>query len=144
MTYKTKLKIVELEKNDYHTLINGSVCGHPLRIVIDTGASRSCMDVEFAKEILPELQTAHHDGVSAGIGGNDFEVQTTDVPNLKIGRYLMETYNDIALINFSYINEAYQRLHKKPIQMILGNDFFVEHKAVINYQDNQLYFTIEK
>lgn len=144
MTYRTKLEIVELEENDYHTLINGSVCGHPIRIVIDTGASRSCMDVEFANQVLPQLQTEHHDGVSAGIGGNDFEVQTTDVPNLKIGRYLMETYHDIALINFTYINEAYRKLNKEPIQMILGNDFFIEHQAIINYRYNVLYFTVEK
>lgn len=138
--YKAKLNIVELEQGDYHTLVKGSVSGMPIRVVLDTGASHSCVDSNFVKERLPELVTSLHDGVTAGIGGDDFEVRIADIPDFKIGRYHLDFYKNIALIDFSYINIAYQRLRKKPIQMILGNDFFVTHRAVIDYNENMIYF----
>ena len=53
-------------------------------------------------------------------------------------------YPNMALIDFTYINQAYHRLRKKPLQMILGNDFFVKNRAVINYEDGYLYFTVDK
>ncbi len=138
--YKTTLNIVELEKGDFHTLIKGAIAGQAIRIVLDTGASHSCMDMAFAKTILPELQTEEHNGVTAGIGGDDFEVRVANIPDFKIGRFKLNSYNNMALIDFSYINQAYSRLHKKPIQMILGNDFLVEHKAIVDYQARSLFF----
>lgn len=144
MQYKVKIHILELERGDYHTLVNGSVAGHRIRIVLDTGASHSCMDQGFARQILPALQTAQHEGVTAGIGGDDFEVQIADVPDFRIGRFHLPFYPNMALIDFTYINQAYHRLRKKPLQMILGNDFFVKNHAVINYEEGLLYFTVDK
>lgn len=138
--YKSKLNIVQLETGEFHTLIQGSVAGQKIRIVLDTGASHTCMDVTYATNVLPQLQTEIHDGVTAGIGGDDFEVRIADVPDFKIGRFHCDCYENMALLDFSYINLAYQRLHRKPVQMILGNDFLVRHKAVIDYQNNMLYF----
>lgn len=135
---------MQLEKGDYHTLINGSVAGVRARIVLDTGASHSCMDASFAREIFPELQATEHEGVTAGIGGDDFQVRVADIPDFRIGRYKRPLFKDMALLDFAYINMAYVRLNKKPVQMILGNDFFVQNHAVINYEDGCLYFTIEK
>jgi len=144
MKYKVKIHIMELERGDYHTLVNGSVAGHRIRIVLDTGASHSCMDQGFAKQILPALQTEQHEGVTAGIGGDDFDVQIADMPNFRMGRYYTPLYQNMALIDFTYINQAYHQLHKKPVQMILGNDFFVHHNAIIHYEEGYLYFTVEK
>mgnify|MGYP002625260780 CR=1 FL=1 len=45
--YKVSLKILELEKGDYHTLLKGSVGGCRLRIVLDTGA-----DLRSVQELL--------------------------------------------------------------------------------------------
>lgn len=142
--YSVKLHVLQLEEGDYHTLISGSIAGHSARIVLDTGASHSCLDINFAKLILPELQTEEHEGVTAGIGGDDFDVLVADVPNLRIGRYRMPLFQNMALLDFSYINMAYVRLNKKPVQMILGNDFFVRNHAVINYEEGFLHFTIDK
>lgn len=138
--YRTKLNIVELEQGDFHTLVNGRVAGKAVRMVLDTGASRSCMDMAYVAEMLPQLQTFVHEGVTAGIGGDDFEVRTANVPDFRIGRFRLDCYETMALLDFSYINLAYQRLHRKPVQVILGNDFLVHHKAVIDYANKTLLF----
>ena len=138
--YKSSLKIIELEKGDYHTLLNGSVAGKKIRIVLDTGASHSCVDKHFVDQMLPELQMEANEGVNAGIGGSGFEVLVADLPDFKLGRFRKNLLENVAVIDFTHINTAYQTLKQKPVQMILGNDFCVNHKAVIDYGKNSLFF----
>ena len=138
--YKTPIKILQLEKGDYHTLLNGSVAGQKVRIVLDTGASHSCIDKLFVNQIFPNLVMENNDGVNAGIGGSDFEVLIADLPDFKLGRFRQSLLKNIAVIDFTHINNAYKTLHRKPIQMILGNDFCVMHKAVIDYENHKLFF----
>ncbi len=138
--YKSSLKVIELEKGDYHTLLNGSVAGKKIRIVLDTGASHSCVDKHFVDQMLPELQMEANEGVNAGIGGSGFEVLVADLPDFKLGRFRKNLLENVAVIDFTHINTAYQTLKQKPVQMILGNDFCVNHKAVIDYGKNSLFF----
>ena len=137
--YKSSLKILELEPGDYHTLLNGSVGGHRVRIVLDTGASHSCIDKLFVNQVFPEMNLERNEGVNAGIASTGFEVLVADLPDVRIGRFHLKTFPNTAVIDFSHINGAYRMLHRKPVQMILGNDFCVKHKAVIDY-DRKLFF----
>ena len=134
------MKILRLEKGDYHTLLNGSVGGHKIRIVLDTGASHSCIDKQFVYQVFPDLNLESNEGVNAGIGGIGFEVMVTDLPDFRLGRYRQKVLQNVAVIDFTHINAAYQFLHRKPVQMILGNDFCVNHKAVIDYETNRFFF----
>ena len=134
------MKVLELEKGDFHTLLKGSAGGHPLRIVLDTGASHSCIDKTFVLELFPEMGMERNEGVNASIGGCGFEVLVADLPDFRIGHFRQETLPNTAVIDFTHINTAYQTLHKKPVQMILGNDFCIRHRAVIDYGNNRLCF----
>ena len=138
--YKSSFKILELEQGDYHTLLNGSVAGVKIRIVLDTGASHSCIDKQFINQIFPDREMEKNEGVNAGIGGSDFEVLVTDLPDFKIGHYHQKLMENIAVIDFTHINMAYEALNHKPVQMILGNDFCVNHKAVIDYEQKLFIF----
>ena len=142
MTYKSPLRILQLEAGDYHTLLNGSVAGEKIRIVLDTGASHSCIDKHFVNQLFPDKEMEKNDGVNAGIGGSDFEVLVTDLPDFKIGHYHQKVMQNVAVIDFTHINMAYKALHLKPVQMILGNDFCVNHQAIIDYE--QKLFTFQK
>lgn len=138
--YKSSLRILQLEKGDYHTLLKGSVAGERIRIVLDTGASHSCIDKQFASRLFPDREMEKNDGVNAGIGGAGFEVLVTDLPDFKIGHFHQKVLRNVAVIDFSHINAAYRALRLKPVQMILGNDFCVVHKAIIDYSQNKLFF----
>ena len=138
--YKTPIKILQLEKGDFHTLLNGTVAGHKVRIVLDTGASHSCIDKQFVNQVFPQMNLEKNEGVNAGIGGTGFEVLVADLPDVRIGRFHVKTFQNAAVIDFTYINDAYRKLHRKPIQMILGNDFCVNHNAVIDYENNRFCF----
>ncbi len=81
-----------------------------------------------------------NDGVNAGIGGSDFEVLVTNLPDFKIGHYHQKLMENVAVIDFTHINTAYKALHLKPVQMILGNDFCVNHQAIIDYEQKLITF----
>ena len=82
-----------------------------------------------------------NEGVNAGIGGSNFEVLVADLPDFKLGRFHKKLLENVAVIDFTHINTAYQTLKQKPVQMILGNDFCVNHLAVIDYGLKTLMFT---
>ncbi|MBR6334426.1 MAG: retropepsin-like domain-containing protein [Bacteroidales bacterium] len=138
--HQIKLHIEMLEEGNFHTMVEGSLDGVPMRMVLDTGASHSCIDAEIAKTFFPELAVEDNEGVNAGIGGSDFSVQIADFHNFEMGTYHLERLSHLAIVDMSHINTAYRLLKKKPIQMILGNDFLIEHKAIIHYGENMLYF----
>ena len=104
--YKTPLKILQLEKGDYHTLLNGSVAGEKIRIVLDTGASHSCVDKSFVNKLFPDKEMEKNEGVNAGIGGTGFEVMVTDLPDFKIGHYHQKLMQNVAVIDFAHINPS--------------------------------------
>lgn len=138
--YQSSLRILQLKEGDFHTLLNGSVAGQKIRIILDTGASHSCIDKQFVSQLFPDREMEKNEGVNAGIGGADFEVLVTDLPDFKIGHYQLKVLENVAVIDFSHVNTAYEALHLKPVQMILGNDFCVNHKAIIDYGQNKLIF----
>ena len=69
---------MQLEREDYHLLAKGKISGYPVRMVIDTGASRSCADINFVQTTLPNLVMENNEGISAGIGGDDFLTKIAD------------------------------------------------------------------
>ncbi|MBR4136668.1 MAG: retropepsin-like domain-containing protein [Bacteroidales bacterium] len=138
--FQVELHIEMLEEGNYHTILYGTLGGIRLRMVLDTGASHSCIDAEIARTFFPDLVVSDNEGVNAGIGGNDFSVQIADFPDFTLGDYRQPMLTNLAVVDMSHINVAYRTLKKNPIQMILGNDFLIEHHAVIHYGENRLYF----
>ena len=138
--YKVALKIVEMEKQDFHTILNAKISGFPVRAVLDTGASHSCVDKNFVEQMLPRNSLEKNFGINAGISGSGFEVQITDIRDFRLGYFRQEILENIAVIDFKYINEAYKMANLKSVQFILGNDFLIEHKAIIDYTQNMLFF----
>ena len=139
--YQIHLNIEMLEEGNFHTIVIGSLDGLRMRMVLDTGASHSCIDSEIARTFFPELSISDTEGVNAGIGGNDFTVQMADFPNFRIGDFNLPLFQNLPIVDMTHINHAYRLLKKEPVQMILGNDFLIEHKAILDYKDNILYFT---
>lgn len=140
MPYKVNFEIIEMEHGDFHTIVKPVVEGRKIRAVLDTGASHSCIDKNFIKSVLPDKDMEQNEGVNAGIGGSDFEVLATEIEDFRIGHYRQNETLTIAVIDFIHINSAYEILNIKPIQMILGNDFLVKHKAIIDYSSKKLFF----
>ena len=135
--YSVKFKLVTLEPDNYHIVLKASIEGRPLNVIIDTGASHSCFDLTFIRDLLPELSMEDNDGLNVGVGTSDFESKLSTIQNLRLGRFLLKQY-DVVLLDMSNINEVYKMMHKPLIHGIIGSDFLMKYQAVIDYSSRVL------
>ena len=122
-TFHIPLSIVELEPDNYHLICRGRVNGHPLRLIIDTGASPSCFDTTF-------ITTIQQDAVS--IGSVDFASHITRLKQFKLGQFELTDYQ-VVLLDLIHVNQAYLTLKLPTIQGIIGSDFLRRYGAIIDY-----------
>lgn len=81
-----------------------------------------------------------NDGLNVGVGASDFESKLSTIHNLKLGRFLLPDY-DVVLLDMSNINKAYEAMKKPLVHGIIGSDFFVRYRAVIDYDQKTLFIT---
>jgi hypothetical protein len=135
--YTVKLYILELETENYHIFARGKWKGHPVNIIIDTGASHTCFDIDFFKSIDSDAFTTANTGINVGIGTTEFETSIALMQNFKIGRFQIHDFQTV-LLNLKHINQAYIMAHVPTIQCILGSDFFVSYNAIIDFSEQKL------
>ncbi|MEG1555563.1 MAG: retropepsin-like aspartic protease [Bacteroidales bacterium] len=138
---KVKFKIVELEPENYHIVIKGKIDNQPVNLVVDTGASHSCFDLDFIKSLNQATTIENNEGMNVGVGSSDFESKISTVFRFKLGRFEMTEYT-VVLLDLQHINAAYKTMKLPLVQGILGSDFFVKYGVVIDYQNQCL--TIQK
>lgn len=140
-SYTVKFYLIEFEPDNYHIYIKGKLQGYPLNIIIDTGASHTCFDLDFFKKIDPEALLVSNNGTNVGIGTDQFDTAITSIRNFKISRYKIPDFQAI-LLSMNHINNIYATAGFPQIDAILGSDFFVTYQAIIDYSTQKLTFQI--
>ncbi len=128
--------VVELEPDNLHIVASAEINGTPFNVVLDTGASHTCFDLDFIKNLNPNQAMEQNDGLNVGIG-SEFESQLATIENFKLGDFVVDGYN-VVLLDMSNINSVYEKMDKPLIHCILGSDFFVRFKAVIDYKKREM------
>ena len=126
-----KLEKLTLSDGGVHLILSAFVDNKPIRMVLDTGASHSVLDVSWAKEHLPEHEIKQVEDPAYGIGSS-VEVHRAVVSSFKIGRLNLKN-RMVALIDFNPINSVYDREGLEEVQGILGGDILAEFHGVIDY-----------
>lgn len=134
------LQIIELEKDNYHLLIEGEFQDEtPSCWIIDTGASKSVLDVNLNNyyEILDsDNEDDYH---SAGINQGMMETSVGKMFFLKLGK--LEIVNQkVALIDLNHVNEIYGKYTSGRIAGLLGGDILMEYKCCIDYESKTIQF----
>ena len=135
MEIQVPLEIVELEDNSYHiitTVLIGSIEGD---FIIDTGASVTVIDrnTPFSHEAIADVPEIN----SGGVSGRIEEVKLVNLPTFQIGDYTIENLH-AAVIDLDYVNTLYEKQLRRRISGLLGSDFLVKFKAVIDYENKYL------
>ncbi|HPE87281.1 MAG: hypothetical protein EOL88_15195 [Bacteroidia bacterium] len=127
------IELVTLE-NGYHLMLTARVNGAPVRMLIDTGASLTCFDAERILE-LPDIDPDaifETEEQGTGLGTNSMQSAFTELETFEVGALLLEDY-PVIIIDMQHVNESYIKLGVEPIDGVLGSDFLLRHKAVIDY-----------
>lgn len=137
------LQIIELEKDNYHLLIEGEFQDKkPSYWIIDTGASKSVFDINRKPyyEVLDSDNT--DDYHSAGINQGMLDTKVGKLFYVKLGP-LEIVDQKVALIDLNHINDIYEKYSKCRISGLLGGDILMKYKCVINYEARLICFTEE-
>lgn len=137
MKYKIKLKLIELEADGCHLLLEAKIGQEKLRLVVDTGASKTALDADWLRAILPGLDFEKQEQASAGLGTTTMESALAVLPELKLGKLKLRHFS-VAVLDLSHIRESYRQLGLGELHGVLGGDILQLYQARIDYPKSRL------
>lgn len=128
------LTLLQLQDDGFHFLVEVIVFGKPFKAVLDTGASKTVFDKNTVERHLhTDMALQHTDMVSTGLGTTTMPSFILTVPDLQIGGLHLRKY-DVAVLDLSTINFAYQQLAIDPVIGVVGGDILVKYGGIIDYR----------
>jgi hypothetical protein len=134
------LKIIDLQGDGFHPLLEITVFGQPFFLVLDTGASKTAFDERVLLQVYADAILTVNEGLSTGLGTNSMASSKVTVSGLYIGDFLLEEF-EVAVLDLSTINIAYRQLGHPEVLGVLGGDVLMKYKAVIDYKKKVLKLT---
>jgi len=131
------IEIVTLgDDKSFHLLVVANIDGKKYDLLIDTGASHSIFDATLFP-VLDKDKLAGLKIESAGIHSGELNSSFGTIKKFRLGKL---KYNDLTviLIDLTHVNELYKRFTKKRVAGLIGSDFLLEHKALIDYKNLEL------
>ena len=131
--YVIPLKVVQLDPQSFHLLVEASLNNIPVNLVIDTGASRTVFDKKSIVEGLDDPNIAVQEMRSAGIMADHIESKMALAEVFSIGDLKLKQF-PVILIDLDAINRLYMNVTGLVIHGLLGSDFLVKMRAIIDYK----------
>ena len=129
---------VKLHKNKtQHLLCAARINGKAARLLIDTGASNSCLNQALQEKFL--LKAIGHPFEAAGAGEGKMQAVFSQASNLHLGRFSAGKHSFI-ILNMVHIITTLNAQGAATIDGILGADFFLERNVQIDYHRRALFF----
>lgn len=141
MKHKVRVDIRQIERKNYHLFINLEVNGTHCRLLIDTGASKTVFDTERVLRFTEAHKIEHHELKSVGLGVSDMETQMATLKNICVGKLKIRKMQ-VAILPIAHVNQTYNQLKLPEIDGVLGSDFLMKYKAVLDY--NKAILRLEK
>lgn len=158
---KIPIRLLQLNDNGFHLLVEVVVFDRAFVAVLDTGASHTVFDKHTVEQYLPSSTVLEvSDMPSTGLGTNTMESYSLVVPALQIGVNINERIHlglkpnaihpvspskrfkpsltlknfEVAALDLSTINYAYGQLELEPIIGVIGGDILMHYGGIINYR----------
>lgn len=107
--------------------------------ILDTGASSTCVGVEYSEKF--KLSLNESEIKAAGAGAIDMETFESEISSLQIGE-LKSGHEKVIIFDLSQINSALTQHNAEQICGIIGADILEEHDAIISYGEEKLFLKI--
>ena len=119
-----------------HLTLKAYINGQKVTLILDTGASQSCLHTKAAEDLGLTLSAS--EDKAAGIGTIEMEMSGVTVDLLTLGIFQTSNYQ-FAVIDLSHVNVALKQVTDVEIQGILGADVLMNYQAILDYKTQQLY-----
>lgn len=131
------LKIIPIEDDGFHLMVEGFINKKPANFLVDTGASRTVFDQECIQRFINMAVFEDNGKLSTGLGTNAMPSQVTTIDQIQLGAIIIEDYEAVVL-DLTHVHQSYTMLGLPIIHAVLGGDILRISKAVINYRKKQL------
>lgn len=112
---------------------------HEARLLIDTGASHTCLDLSFAQLLRVPLSASDESG--HGVNAH-FKKYETLLEHFLVGNdYVLEAL-PVSVLDLGYVNEQFATVGELPVQGIIGNDILEKAAAILDFGRKSLYLHI--
>lgn len=136
------IEILNLNDDGFHPLVEVVLFDQNFKAVIDTGASRTVLDKTTIETYVDGTTLLISDKLSTGLGTNSMESYTLLVKQIQIGDLSIDDI-EVAVLDLSTINTAYETLSVTPVIGVIGGDILVRYNAIINYPLKKISFSYE-
>ena len=131
------LELLSIEGDGFHLMVSAKIGRKKIRMLVDTGASKSVFDKERLSKIIGNEEFENMEQLSTGLGTSTMQSQMTEVSSFSIGKVKIID-SPVVVMDLSHVNESYKALGDKGIEGVLGSDFLEFHNAVIYYKKPRL------
>jgi hypothetical protein len=145
-TIRVPLKLINLQDDGFHLLVEIVVFGETHYAVLDTGASRSVFDKALMEKHIPQDDIEVVRSAEENIATTLFSTSSTaqaNLPKLRIGKLKLKNYQAVGL-DLASVNEAYEHLGHPVVAGIIGGDILFKYKARINYKTMVMKLLVKK
>jgi hypothetical protein len=126
------------EENSFHLFVGGAINGKKYELLIDTGASHTIFDAALIPEMSEEELLGFDMQIqSAGIHAGELKTGIGCIQKFKLGDLKRVNWT-VVLIDLSHVNALYEKFTDKRVAGLIGSDFLLQHKAVIDYKRREL------
>ncbi len=120
-----------------HLELSAKINGVKGRFILDTGASNTCIGLNFAEKF--NVISKESDVKASGAGGTmEMETHISEKNKLKIGKWKTKK-SKLVLFDLQHINDALKHHNEEEVNGIIGADILEKGKVIIDYNKNILY-----
>jgi hypothetical protein len=130
----TKHVSLQLTKTK-HLLCRARINGFNATLLVDTGASNSCIHSELQESF--QLKPKGDSFDAAGASEGKMSATMTQKCELHLGRHKLGKHAFV-LLDLNHINKTLATQGVKPIDGILGADFLIKKKVLLDYSQKKL------
>ena len=134
------LELMNIEGDGYHLMIEAEVNGKTVRLLVDTGASKTVFDKTRLQSLVEEGADEHYEDLeqlSTGLGTNSMQGQVAELDSFKFGEVEIKDY-PIVVLDMDHVNQSYDMLGDRGIDGVLGSDILKKYDAVIYFKKKVL------
>ena len=120
-----------------HIICKAHINGVPAQLLIDTGASSSCIHSKLQEYFKLRVRGDSFD--AAGASQGKMKAILTRKSKLQLGRHEVGK-QAFVLLDLTHINATLETQGATPIEGIIGADFLKKNKVIIDYAKKRLLF----
>ncbi len=137
---KIPLELMNIEGDGYHLMIEAEVNGKAVRMLVDTGASKTVFDKTRLQSLVEEGADEHYEDLeqlSTGLGTNSMQGQVAELDSFKFGEVEIKDF-PVVVLDMDHVNQSYDMLGDRGIDGVLGSDILKKYDAVIYFKKKVL------